>query len=149
MKIQKWVIVSVIWGIIMSFGSSFLFFNGAGMVAGGMLWIWGESWLYYATLLPFLITFLLLGRYFSMQEKVSNKQLWKISLVTAFFVTWFSGTIGAIIGEYIVRGEMQTINVDGTLIWGTIYAVVLLPLTTPFARVILGMFRFILKKTGV
>lgn len=35
---------------------------------------------------------------------------------------------------------MDTLNIEGTLIWGTIYAFVLLPLTTPFARVVIEIF---------
>jgi len=83
---------------------------------------------------------MLLGGYFYNRNEVSNKKLWLLSLVIAFIVTLYSGTIGAILGEYIVRGGIETINVEGTLIWGTIYAFVLLPVTVPYARILIGVF---------
>ncbi|WP_232321194.1 hypothetical protein [Sporosarcina ureae] len=108
--------------------------------AGGITSLWGEGWLYLSVVIPFVITFVVLGEYFQNRDGLSNKKLWLTSLISAFFVTLYSGTIGAIFGETIVRGGMETINIGGTLIWGTIYAFVLLPLTTPFARLIIGVF---------
>jgi hypothetical protein len=63
-------------------------------------------------------------------------------------VTLYSGTIGAIFGELIVRGGMETINVDGTLVWGTIYAFLLIPITTPFARLIIGIIHSLINNTN-
>lgn len=115
--------------------------------AGGITSFWGESWLYFSVSIPFAVTFAILGGYFHNRNEISNKRLWLISLLCAFLVSLYSGTIGAIFGETIVRGGMETVNVEGTLVWGTIYAFVLLPLTTPFSRLLIGIFyQFIRKK---
>ena len=114
--------------------------------AGGITSLNGESWLYFATVIPFLLTFMILGAYFSKREKVSNKNLWLLSIISALFITLYSGTIGAIFGETIVRGGMETINIEDTLIWGTIYAFILLPFTTPLARLFIQLFIELLKK---
>ena len=110
------------------------------MWAGGITSLFGESWLYISVSTPFAITFAFLGSYFHQKSDVSNKKLWMISLICAFLITLYSGTFGAIMGETIVRGGFETINVEGTMIWGTIYAFSLLPFTTPFARFLIGIF---------
>lgn len=102
------------------------------MSAGGITSFWGESWLYFSVIIPFAITFGVLGGYFRNKDNLSNKRLWLISLISAFFITLFSGTIGAIFGETIVRGGME-------------YAFVLLPITIPFARLIIGVFYKLIK----
>lgn len=132
--------IGVVFGILFSLFTTLLFMIIGQMLAGGVTSFWGESWLYFAVIVPFTITFAVLGGYFPNKEEITNKKIWFISLVSAFFVTLYSGTIGAIFGETIVRGGMETINVEGTLIWGTIYAFVLLPLTIPFAKLIIGVF---------
>ena len=140
--------IGMVFGILFSLFTALLFMLIGQMVAGGITSFWGESWLYFAVIVPFTITFAVLGGYFYNKEEITNKKLWLISLVSAFFVTLYSGTIGAIFGETIVRGGMETINVEGTLIWGTIYAFVLLPLTIPFARLVIGLFyKFIARFT--
>jgi len=64
----------------------------------------------------------------------------------AFSVTLYSGTIGSIFGEMIVRGGIKTLKFEDTLVWGTIYAFILLPLTTPFARLLIEFFYKPMKK---
>jgi hypothetical protein len=63
-----------------------------------------------------------------------------------FSSLYIAEPFGAIFGETVVRGGMETINIDGTFVWGTIYAFVLLPLTTPFARLLIGISYHIIKK---
>ncbi|WP_237658415.1 hypothetical protein [Ureibacillus xyleni] len=135
----------VIFGLIIAFVSAWLFMQIAQFIAGGITSFWGESWLFYAVIIPCTLTFAFLGGYFYKKEEVTNKKLWLISLLSAFFITLFSGTIGAILGESIVRGGMETINIEGTLVWGTIYAFVFLPFTTAFARLIIGGFYSFIK----
>ena len=140
--------IGVVFGILFSLFTTLLFMLIGQMIAGGVTSFWGESWLYFAVIVPFTITFAVLGGYFHNKEEITNKKLWLISLISAFFVTLYSGTIGAIFGETIVRGGMKTINVEGILIWGTIYAFILLPLTIPFTRLIIGVFyKFIARFT--
>ncbi|WP_245637770.1 hypothetical protein [Cytobacillus solani] len=119
-RIMSKKIAGVVFGIIISFITALLFMLIAQVWAGGMTTYWGESWLYFSVIIPFAITFGVLGRYFHKKNEISNKRLWLISLLSAFFVTLFSGTIGAILGETIVRGGMETINVEDTLVWGTL-----------------------------
>lgn len=137
---------SLIYGVAISLLTALFFMLIAQAWAGGVTSFRGESWLYFAVVIPFAITFIVLGNYFFKRNEVSKKRLWMISFISAFLVTLFSGTIGAIIGEMIVRGGLDTINVKGTLVWGTIYAFLLLPITTLFARFIIGMFYELIKR---
>lgn len=155
MKIIKGIIVGIIFGFGLSFCISFMFMLVAQGLAGGYTSLFGESWLYYATIIPFILTFAILGFYFTKKENVSNKKLWLLSLLSALFITLYSGTIGALFGEYVVRGgSLRTyidggytgVNVEGVLVWGTIYAFILLPLTTLLARLIIQAFFELLKK---
>ncbi|MDX8367944.1 hypothetical protein [Cytobacillus sp. IB215665] len=129
-------------GTLFSIITVFLFAQIGIVWAGGRITLFfgSESWLYYSVIIPFTITFAILGGYFHNRNELSNKKLWAISLICAFLVTLYSGTIGAIFGETIVRGGMETINVEGTLVWGALYAFILLPFTTPFARFLIGIF---------
>lgn len=145
-------ITGVGFGIIVSLITALLFMLVGQMWAGGITSFWGESWLYFSVIIPFTITFAVLGGYFQNRSELSNKKLWLISLISAFFVTLYSGTIGAVTGEYIVRvliqgGEYRwQMLIEDILLWGTIYAFVLLPLTTPFARLIIGGFYKLMKR---
>ncbi|PAE23440.1 hypothetical protein [Bacillus sp. 7894-2] len=139
MSNPSWI-KGLIFGAVFSFVTALLFMLIGQVWAGGVTSFWGESWLYFSVIIPFAITFAVLGGYFHNRRELSNKKLWLISLICAFLVTLYSGTIGAIFGETIDRGGMETLNIDGTLVWGTIYAFILLPLTTPFARLLIGIF---------
>lgn len=145
MKIFSWM-KGIIFGALLSFITALLFMLIGQTLAGGITLFRGESWLYFSVIIPFAITFAVLGGYFHNRNEISNKKLWQLSLLSAFLVTLYSGTIGAIFGETIVRGGMRTINIEGTLIWGTIYAFILLPLTTPFARFLIGIFHKIIRR---
>ncbi|WP_046212545.1 hypothetical protein [Paenibacillus wulumuqiensis] len=137
---STFVLKGLIFGMLLAVIIAFLFMLVGQITAGGITSLWGESWLYFSVIIPFAVVFMLLGGYFYNRNEVSNKKLWLLSLIVAFAVTLYSGTIGAIFGEYIARGESETINVEGTLTWGTIYAFVLLPVTVPFARLLIGIF---------
>jgi len=150
----KGVIVGIIFGLGLSFCISFMFMLVAQGLAGGFTSLFGESWLYYATIIPFILTFAILGFFFVKQENVSNKKLWLLSLISALFISLYSGTIGAVTGEYVVRvlirgGEYHwQMLIEDIFLWGSIYAFILLPLTIPFARLIIGVFyKFIIRFT--
>ncbi|WP_246586636.1 hypothetical protein [Cytobacillus gottheilii] len=134
------VFKGLIFGVVFSIAAAFLFMLIGQTMAGGVTSFWGESWLYFSVLIPFSITFPILSVYFHNKKNVSNKKLWQISAICAFLVSLFSGTIGAIFGEMIVRGGIESINIEGTLVWGPIYAIFLLPVTIPFARLLIGFF---------
>lgn len=139
-------LTGMVFGIIFSLFTALIFMFFGQIVAGGVTSFWGESWLYFAVIVPFTVTFTLLGGYFQGKKEVTNKQFWLISHLSAFFVTWYSGTIGAVTGEYVVRvlirggGYHWQLLIEDIFLWGTIYAFVLLPLTTPFARLLIGGF---------
>ena len=111
---KTFVVFGLAFGTIISFFASLLFMLFAQTMAGGVTTFWGENWLYFSVIIPFAITFAILGRYFHSRKELSNKKLWQMSLICAFLITLYSGTVGAIFGETIVRGSMETINVDGT-----------------------------------
>ncbi|MFD2215312.1 hypothetical protein [Metabacillus endolithicus] len=155
MKITKGIIIGIIFGLILSFCFSFIFMVVAKGIAGGFTSLFGERWLYYATFIPFVLTFSILGSYFAKREYVSNKKFWLLSLISALFITLYSGTIGALFGEYLVRGgSLRTytaggftgVNVEGVLVWGTIYAFIMLPLNVPLARLSIRVFFQLLSK---
>jgi len=139
MKNLSWI-KGLLFGALVSFMATWIFQLLSQQFAGGITSFLGERWLYLSVIVPCTIIFAVLGGYSHNRMKLTNKKCWLISLICALFVTWYSGTVGAIFGETIVRGNMDTLNIEGTLIWGTIYAFVLLPLTTPFARVVIEIF---------
>lgn len=145
MKNISWL-KGLIFGVLFSFVTALLFMLIGQTLAGGITLFRGERWLYFSVIIPFAITFSVLGGYFHNKNEISNKKLWLLSLLSAFLVALYSGTIGALFGETIVRGGMKTINVEGTLIWGTIYAFILLPITTPFARFLIGILHKIIRR---
>ena len=61
MRITKGVIVGIIFGLGLSLCISFMFMLVAQGLAGGFTSLFGESWLYYATIIPFILTFAILG----------------------------------------------------------------------------------------
>lgn len=148
--------IGVLFGLAVSFVVSFLFMLFGQAAAGGILSLFGESWLYWATAAPFMVAFILLAVYFRRNPAPGNRKLWGLSLLCALLVTWYSGTIGALTGEAIVRGGLVTetdggtigVNVEGVLLWGTLYAFLLLPVTVPVARLLIGGFHELLQKYG-
>ncbi|MGE7694708.1 hypothetical protein ACQKNC_11395 [Lysinibacillus sp. NPDC094177] len=147
MEIIKGVFIGVTFGMGLSIAISFGFMLFAQMLAGGTTSLFGEAWLYFATIVSFALTFLILGIYFVSREKPTNKNLWLISFVSAFSVTLYSGTIGALFGEYIVRGGLRTYT--DVLVWGTIYAFIFLPFSTPLARWLIHIFQMLLKRLNI
>lgn len=123
--VTKGIFIGITFGMVLSLVISFGFMLFAQGLAGGATSLFGESWIYFATIIPFTITFSILGIYFVRREKRTNKNLWLISFVSAFFVTLYSGTIGALLEEYIVRGGLRTyieggyvsVNVKVVLVW--------------------------------
>lgn len=158
MKIFRGIVTGIIFGFCLSFCVSFLFMLIAQGLAGGFTSFFGESWLYYATVVPFTLTFSILGYCFAKRENISSKKFWLFSLISALFITLYSGTIGALFGEYVVRGgSLKTyidggytgVNIEGVLIWGTIYAFIFLPFTTPLARLIIQGFYHLINKNKI
>ena len=157
MKVIKGILTGIAFGIGLSVAISFGFMLVAQLLAGGFTSLSGDAWLYFATIVPFALTFAIVGIYFVSREHPTNKKLWLISVISAFFVTLYSGTIGALFGEYIIRGGLRTytdggyvgVNVEGVLVWGTIYAFIFLPFSTPLARWFIHIFQLLLRKLNL
>ncbi|MFP3919232.1 hypothetical protein U5N28_15630 [Lysinibacillus telephonicus] len=147
----KGILIGASFGAVLSVCFSFIFmFIGQG-IAGGYVSFWGESWLYFAALFPCVITFIYLSTYFFRIDTPSNKKMWILSFFVTLFLIWYISTLGALTGEYIVRGLIQkreTIGVNelGTLGWGSVYALILTPILTPINRLLLELFYNILTK---
>lgn len=128
------LVVGGVYGAFLSLFSSFLFMGFGQSAAGGFTSLWGENWLYWSTLFPFIIGFSILGFYlYKRNKQQTNKKIWIISCLIAFLITLYSGTVGALFGEYMVRGTLESMNISGTLTWGSIYSIVFLPITTVIA----------------
>ncbi|PZE21630.1 hypothetical protein [Paenibacillus xerothermodurans] len=149
MQKLKAFVASVLFGAVVSVVSSFLFLLFAQNWAAGISSLWGGGWLYVATFIPFVMAFPMVGHYLANTARVTNRTMWLASFISAFLVTLVSGAVGAIFAEYIIRGSLDTVNMEGTLLWGGIYAAVLLPITGVFARVILHIYATFLVKIGV
>ncbi|MGN4126052.1 hypothetical protein ACMGD3_13735 [Lysinibacillus sphaericus] len=157
MKITKGIFIGITFGIVLSLVFSFVFMLFAQGLSGGVTSIYGESWLYLSTIVPFTLTFSIIAIYFVRREKPTNNKLWLLSFISALFITLYSGTIGALFGEYIVNGGLQTysengsvgVNVKGVLVWGIIYAFIFLPFSTPLARWFIHVFHMLLGKLNI
>jgi hypothetical protein len=75
MKKASGLIIYSIFGAGVSILTSFLFMFFGQVSAGGVTSYWGESWLYFATFIPFVIIFTVLGWYFTNRGICSNKKL--------------------------------------------------------------------------
>jgi hypothetical protein len=65
---------------------------------------WGKSWLYIALSIPMIISMAIMGYYLSSQSNVQNKKMWWISHFVTLIVSLFTGTLGILISEMILRG---------------------------------------------
>ena len=64
MKFKKGILIGIIFGIVLSLSLSLMFMLFAQGLAGGITSFFGESWLYLATIVPFIFTFSILAIYF-------------------------------------------------------------------------------------
>ncbi|NGP46748.1 hypothetical protein G4V62_18020 [Bacillaceae bacterium SIJ1] len=137
--------IGLLFGVISSIVVAYHFNLFVQILAGGGMSVFGPHWVYLAVIVPFSINFVVLGAYFNQLRELSLKKLAIISLISAFLVTLYSGTIGAIFGVAIVREGIETINFLGTFKWGTIYAFILFPFTVPLAIILIGFFYIIVR----
>ncbi|MFF2176041.1 hypothetical protein ACFVT8_06220 [Lysinibacillus sp. NPDC058147] len=82
----------------------------------------------------------IIGYYLSTQKNIPNKKMWWISFFLALIVSLFIGTAGILISEMTLRGNLNTLNIEDSMIWGVIYSFVLLPITVPSRKFILNSF---------
>jgi len=145
----KCVLKGIFIGIVSSLFIPYFFSSVSESLAGGRMSYWGESWLYIALSIPMIISMAIMGYYLSSQNNVQNKKMWWISLFVTLIVSLFTGTLGILISEMILRGNLNTINLEGSLIWGVIYSIVLLPITVPLGKFILSSLYLWIQKNKV
>lgn len=46
--------------------------------------------------------------------------------------------MGILISEIILNRNLNTLNVEGSIIWGIIYSIIFLPITVPLGKFILS-----------
>ena len=155
MKAFKSIMIGIVYAIVTSTLFSFVFVLFGQVAAGGFTLLFGEVWLYIATLPAFILGFAILGYIFSKNITFNNKSGWIYSCIIAFIVTFYVSTIGAEIGHHLLNDDGMGIyeryvfykeytNAYDIFYWGLVYSVVLLPLTTVIARYLIKLFDFIL-----
>ncbi|MFD2444160.1 hypothetical protein ACFSO7_09235 [Bacillus sp. CGMCC 1.16607] len=72
MKNLSWI-KGLIFGAVFSFVTALLFMLIGPTWAGGITSFWGESWLYFSVIIPFAITFAILGEYFRNRKDYQTK----------------------------------------------------------------------------
>jgi len=137
MKAQG-ILKGITLGIFCSIFIPYLFNSVGDTLAGGRLSYWGASWVYIAFSIPLMLSMVIMGYYLSTQKNIPNKKMWWISFFVALIVSLFSGTLGTLISELILRGNLNTFNLEGSMIWGVIYSIILLPITVPSGKFILN-----------
>lgn len=110
---------------------------------------WGDSGVYIAFSIPLMLSMAIMGYYLSTQKNIPNKKMWWISFFVALIVSLFSGTLGILISEMILRGNLNTFNLEGSMIWGVIYSILLLPITVPSGKFILNSLHYWIHKPSV
>jgi hypothetical protein len=120
-------LVGFFYGLILSLICSFFIAIFANSVAGESSFA-GWSWFFLASCIPFSISFGISGYFFAYKNSRKAKY-WMICGIIGFINVLYMGTIGAIMGS-AVRYSMENVNVAGYLVWGPVYAVLFLPLST-------------------
>lgn len=148
MKAQG-ILKGITLGIFCSIFIPYLFSSIGGTLAGGRISYWGASWLYIAFSIPMILSMAILGYYLSTQKNISNKKMWWISFFIVLIVSLFTGTLGIIISELILRGNLNTFNLEDSMIWGVIYSIVFLPITVPSGKLILNTLHYWIQKPEI
>lgn len=115
-------------GIFVSFFGSIIWSIIANEWAGGATVI--EFWFFYVSFVPFSITFFAISYYIYKRGCTTEKERWIISIISSFVALLLSGTIGAIFVSFLERG-INRVNITGYLIWGVIYSLIFLPISSP------------------
>ncbi|MGA3674761.1 hypothetical protein [Lysinibacillus agricola] len=145
----KGVLKGITIGIFCSIFIPYLFNRVGNTLAGGYINYWGESWVYIAFSIPMILSMVIMGYYLSTQKNIPNKKMWWISFFVTLIVSLLTGTLGILISEMILRGNLNTFNLDGSMIWGVIYSIVLLPITVPSGKLILNSLHYWIHKPAI
>ena len=132
----------IIFGGVASFFTIVILRQFGGILAGGgSVPIFNQPGIYYVSLIPFVIIFSILSLYFHNKKDISNKKLWLISFICTIIASLLIGTVGLYYAQVIDRDGSETIVTESVFTWGAITALILLPLTTSFSRLLIGIFR--------
>lgn len=145
----KGVLKGITIGIFCSIFIPYLFNNLANTLAGGRLSYWGDSRVYIAFSIPLMLSMAIMGYYLSTQKNIPNKKMWWISFFVTLIVSLFTGTLGILISEVILNGNLNTINLEVSMIWGVIYSLIFLPITVPSGKCILNSLHYWIYKPSV
>ncbi|WP_259391696.1 hypothetical protein [Paenibacillus sp. 1011MAR3C5] len=78
MKNLAWL-KGFVYGILLSGIVPLIFMFIAQALAGGITSLWGESWFYFAALIPFVLTSSILGHVLYHKKEMTNKTKWLVS----------------------------------------------------------------------
>ncbi|MEC0283993.1 hypothetical protein [Terribacillus saccharophilus] len=122
-SIMAAVLCAFVFGVVVS--SSFLMAGSSIMYIGVFLQI----------IVPFLVVFSIAGAQFQRIDQVSEGVKWLISIMMAFIVITYAGTLGSLTTHVIVWGDkLENLAVGDIIVWGFIYGFLLLPLAAPVGR---------------
>lgn len=96
-----------------------------------------------------ILSMVIMGYYLSTQKNIPNKKMWLISFFVTLIVSLLTGTLGILISEMILRGNLNTFNLDDSMIWGVIYSIILLPITVPSGKLILNSLHYWIHKPAI
>ncbi|PAF34885.1 hypothetical protein CHH69_13550 [Terribacillus saccharophilus] len=117
------VLCTFVFGVVVS--SSFL------MAAPSIMYIG----VFLQVIVPFLVVFSIAGAQFKRIDQVSEGVKWLISIIMAFIVVTYAGTLGSLTTHVIVWGDkLENLAVGDIVAWGFIYGFLLLPLAAPVSR---------------
>ncbi|MGE7673022.1 hypothetical protein ACQKMV_05465 [Lysinibacillus sp. NPDC094403] len=148
MKAQG-ILKGITLGIFCSIFIPYLFNSVGDTLAGGRLSYWGASWVYIAFSIPLMLSMVIMGYYLSTLKNIPNKKMWWISFFVTLIVSLFTGTLGIIISELILRGNLNTFNLEDSMIWGVIYSILFLPITVPSGKFILNSLHYWIHKPAI
>ncbi|ATP40509.1 hypothetical protein CSE16_10870 [Solibacillus sp. R5-41] len=128
MKKEVVVLLSMLFGLIVSAIVSISILFATKFFTGGVMDFGADKWMYMTLTIPVVIGFGVLGAYFYNHANLSNKQMWKITLISVLAISLLSGTVGTIISDVLIYGS-EGVNFDGRIIWGVLYSIFALPIT--------------------
>lgn len=134
----KTLIVGLLYGFCASLVIGFLIAIFGNSIAGGA---GSDGWLWFFLTLcvPLSLSFAISGFQFHRIQFKGTKFI-LLCMIIALINVLIMGTAGAIIVSGETRGY-ETVNIEGYLQWGPIYAVLFLPLSTPLVAGLLLGFR--------
>ncbi|PAF18504.1 hypothetical protein [Terribacillus saccharophilus] len=91
-------------------------------------------------IVPFIVVLSIAGAQFKKIDRVSEGVKWLISIIMAFIVVTYAGTLGSLTTHVIVWGDkLENLAVGDIVAWGFIYGFLLLPLAAPVSRWLISL----------